>query len=41
MLFDDDYDYSQHVPERTADGAGDVYLANPTDLVKVLEEKGG
>ena len=40
MLFDDDYDYSQHVRERTSDGAGDVYLADPKDLAKVLVERG-
>ena len=40
ILFDDDYDYTQHLRERAPDGAGDIYLADPKDVVKVLAERG-
>jgi hypothetical protein len=40
ILFDDNYDYSQHLKERRPEDDTNVYAADPKALAKVLEDKG-
>jgi hypothetical protein len=40
VLFQDDYDYTQHMRERAPDDTGDLYLADPKDLAKLLVDSG-